>query len=1174
MELVQELYSKSAKKILQESMAISEKNPKISIMDRHLKNKKFFDDKDNEYKKWQMHLKNSQKEKFLDDNSREEEQNLDAKSREQNTIKEAAIKNEVSNNKRKLAKAELKKCPYEENQTKLLTQNSISIKHGQTQFSPIELDKETINEEDSLILKYLNDQNTQESLEAIEIKNNSSPEEIKGQSNSKNQIIEESENCNNERNVNIDISDIDKSDQTMKDTKMYKSNISKSFQKSFLSFCDEVSTSKESNNENQSGQIFNDADIEPKEDDNSIGGQPDSKVRKLEKIEKFNSADTDKEKTGSLDSANSSNMAKDTKKCEFCNEMVPENAKGFAMHQVSCKVFVKHMKKVPNGLGCKACTFKSEFSSKGKARSTLVYHLKNKHKIGLEPSKTNRKCEGCGEMISVRTVSSYNQHYKACKIYSSFMRKSSNGYECNLCSCKIKGLYARRNITAHIKKKHPNRNISTENAFSDSKTISVNESRHSELNPEENTNISSSNSTFPEVDSPNINNSEKSQESIHCDQIITDHSMRVEETCQISRQNVMENDNETTSVIGAQRQIISDLNPEENTNISSSNSTFPEVDSPNINNSEKSQESIRCDQIITDHSMKVEETCQISLQDVTENDNETTSISEAQRQIISDQDASIDNSVEHTEEEDISEQDLIENDNETNTILEKVQRQTQQEKATEKSGSKKQCYSCQELFSCKSLDPHFDSCKVYFPHMKKLNSPDKGYECKVCKFIVRRNSGKLTTRSKMYAHLKGKHKIDKDSIQSATIDNLIEHREKEDMPDQDLIENDNESNDISNNIKLQFDSMNCTSTESILQGKSINGFQSECKSCKEIIACRNDRQVVMHYDSCKVYFQHMKKSSVGYECKACSYKTKHGGGKKARPLMYMHLKNKHKISKNSKKSGAKSEVEHTTRKKYDKCVKSNESKDNPDSDANLGLITCSLNNFKPTIFQQNIDVPENSLLDTSTDQNIINDQFNPQLNSKEENCMNQSNSSTECTLCKEMLDKSNWNKHTELCQEASKYMNGQSCLICEIEFDSITEVAKHIKNKHLDIIFVLERQSEVSQTNIKEVIDLVEENDSVSPLIESNISRPETVKVKPEMKEEIIYLDNLNEQTETGLEPRELTAIHICPMCFRKYASLSDLESHISLFHRIPKKIQRQSMQGGQSMSIITQTLL
>ena len=217
MELVQELYSKSAKKILQESMAISEKNPKLSIMDRNLKNKKFLEGLDDNYKKWLKNLKISRKEKFLGDNSRKEEQNHDANSREQNTFKEAAIKNEVSNNNRKSVAAELQKCPYEENQTKLLTQNSISIEHGQNQFSPDELDKNTINEEDSLILKYLNEQNTQENLEVNEIKNNSSPEEIKGQFNSNNQIIEESENCNNERNVNVETSDIDKNDQTMKD---------------------------------------------------------------------------------------------------------------------------------------------------------------------------------------------------------------------------------------------------------------------------------------------------------------------------------------------------------------------------------------------------------------------------------------------------------------------------------------------------------------------------------------------------------------------------------------------------------------------------------------------------------------------------------------------------------------------------------------------------------------------------------------------------------------------------------------------------------------------------------------------------------------------------------------------------------------------------------------------
>ena len=120
-------------------MAISEKNPGISIIDHHLKNKKFLEGLDDNYKKWIKNLKNSRKEKFLDNNSRKEEQHLDAKSREQNTIKEAAMKNEVPYNNRKLAKAELKKCPYEENQTKLLSQNSVCIEHAQTQFSSIEL---------------------------------------------------------------------------------------------------------------------------------------------------------------------------------------------------------------------------------------------------------------------------------------------------------------------------------------------------------------------------------------------------------------------------------------------------------------------------------------------------------------------------------------------------------------------------------------------------------------------------------------------------------------------------------------------------------------------------------------------------------------------------------------------------------------------------------------------------------------------------------------------------------------------------------------------------------------------------------------------------------------------------------------------------------------------------
>ena len=55
-------------------------------MDRNLKNKKFLEGLDDDYKKWLKNLKNSCKEKFLGDNSRKEEQNHDANSREQNTL--------------------------------------------------------------------------------------------------------------------------------------------------------------------------------------------------------------------------------------------------------------------------------------------------------------------------------------------------------------------------------------------------------------------------------------------------------------------------------------------------------------------------------------------------------------------------------------------------------------------------------------------------------------------------------------------------------------------------------------------------------------------------------------------------------------------------------------------------------------------------------------------------------------------------------------------------------------------------------------------------------------------------------------------------------------------------------------------------------------------------------
>ena len=243
--------------------------------------------------------------------------------------------------------------------------------------------------------------------------------------------------------------------------------------------------------------------------------------------------------------------------------------------------------------------------------------------------------------------------------------------------------------------------------------------------------------------------------------------------------------------------------------------------------------------------------------------------------------------------------------------------------------------------------------------------------------------------------------------------------------------------------------------------------------------------------------------------------------------------------------------------------------------------------MQPNTARQNIDILRNKLPDIQSVETITKNEWNSQIVSEKEDIQDKNNDCTECTHCQTMVDKNSWNEHMSLCQEASKYMDVQTCLICETEFDSVTEVAKHIKKEHLDIIIVMEKISEVApQTKVKqEVINLDEENDYISPILDKNKARPKTSKIKSEVKEEIIDLDDLNDCTENVSnlnnqmrtidrgEPKELTTIYTCPMCYKKYASLSDLESHISLFHRIPKKVQRQSMQGGKSMAIITQSL-
>ena len=68
--------------------------------------------------------------------------------------------------------------------------------------------------------------------------------------------------------------------------------------------------------------------------------------------------------------------------------------------------------------------------------------------------------------------------------------------------------------------------------------------------------------------------------------------------------------------------------------------------------------------------------------------------------------------------------------------------------------------------------------------------------------------------------------------------------------------------------------------------------------------------------------------------------------------------------------------------------------------------------------------------------------------------------------------------------------------------------------------------------------------------------------VKAELKEEIL-----------GFEPNESIRKVECPMCFKQCTFLSDLEDHMTKFHRIPHSVQNKLLKGRKPLAIIRENL-
>jgi hypothetical protein len=202
--------------------------------------------------------------------------------------------------------------------------------------------------------------------------------------------------------------------------------------------------------------------------------------------------------------------------CQYCEEIIPRAR--LEIHVKLCWTYSKFMKTSVNGYDCLVCTYKCEDQLNMKvARSVMCNHIWTLHKekidsenettklnsdqiiekkndsdknnTQLDSDQSNKneltnveginspkidssqnenqqqenqspkrfKCLHCREMISIPKIST---HDKLCKIYSKFMKNSSNGYDCLVCTFKSKmpkRKLARNVLYFHIKTKHYDR---------------------------------------------------------------------------------------------------------------------------------------------------------------------------------------------------------------------------------------------------------------------------------------------------------------------------------------------------------------------------------------------------------------------------------------------------------------------------------------------------------------------------------------------------------------------------------------------------------------------------------------------------------------------------------------------------------------------------------------------
>ena len=164
---------------------------------------------------------------------------------------------------------------------------------------------------------------------------------------------------------------------------------------------------------------------------------------------------------------------KPKKECRNCYKWISDS--GFTKHITSCNL--KHQESLNS-------------SENSVEKSELMQENGSQQNQGGSSEKKMAKCEYCQESVFLTS-----KHTNSCKIYYKFMKKSSDVYQCQLCSFEASMRY---NMYQHIKSKHQ-KSLDCEPENSDLGP------KNSEKNGQENSTLSPSTSSSPDSTKENNN---------------------------------------------------------------------------------------------------------------------------------------------------------------------------------------------------------------------------------------------------------------------------------------------------------------------------------------------------------------------------------------------------------------------------------------------------------------------------------------------------------------------------------------------------------------------------------------------------------------------------------------------------------------------------------------------